>query len=68
LKKWKVKCGGGVTLFWIWQDTRDVAKIDEIKMEIDTKFVQWKKDKLCRGSVRWGVEPNSETTLQYRQF
>jgi hypothetical protein len=37
-------------------------------MEIDTKFVQRKKDELCRGSARWGVELNGETTLWYKQF
>jgi hypothetical protein len=68
LKKWKVKYGGGITLFWIWQDMRDVARIEGKNMEIDTKFVQRKKDELCRGSARWGVELNGETTLRYKQF
>jgi hypothetical protein len=31
---------------------RDVARIEGKNMEIDTKFVQGKKDELCRGSAR----------------
>jgi len=37
-------------------------------MEIDIKFVQWKKDELCRGGARWSVELDGESTLRYRQF
>jgi hypothetical protein len=32
-------------------------------MEINIKFVQWKKYELCKGNARWSVEPNDESTL-----